>query len=540
MSPTPPTLNPSQTVERIREIIVGRHLERLEGRVARLESSPRFEPENTATPIFEDRLLITEAKVEALQDHVHRIDGGREDSLQLRQEAQRLAAKIEEISQAKPDTESVPAVENLERKLGLWLTDWQKSLHVRLESRDRALAEKVESDLRALRESIESRITRLESGSPGVVSDRLEKISEAARCRERGCIFQSQHHQGMSGKHFTPLPSATDSDPGGGFKPMTGFRTALPVSNPDPRQKWFPPLVVMPSAPAPPSGNGTDFAGSWPVPMEAMPSQPVREKPSGFLPEIFLPSEKLPAASVEKKAPPVEAPADEIRFKAAPDYSDEDLVDAFAPIMEGAVRKAVYSMEKSNVDALLEPMLRATVRRALAEYSPSSSRPFQPPGFIDRTVWRMQALFSSRTYEDVLFEKTNRFQVEEVYLLDAETLALVSFASCDPARHSAVKRVESSAQRIALQIRDAEGQIRRSFERADGMSVIAEKGDQMLLVAVVRGQPNELILADLEFSLTRIEEHFQERFAQAGSALMHALQPFLEDCLLIQAPASAA
>ncbi|MBG7607622.1 MAG: hypothetical protein IZT59_06305 [Verrucomicrobia bacterium] len=72
------------------------------------------------------------------------------------------------------------------------------------------------------------------------------------------------------------------------------------------------------------------------------------------------------------------------------------------------------------------------------------------------------------------------------------------------------------------------------------MSVIAEKGEQMLLVAVVRGQPNELIIADLEFSLRRIEEHFEERFAQAGSALMHALQPFLEDCLLIQAPASAA
>ena len=114
-----------------------------------------------------------------------------------------------------------------------------------------------------------------------------------------------------------------------------------------------------------------------------------------------------------------------------------------------------------------------------------------------------------------------------------------SLSPCS-ACHSAVKRVESSAQRIALQIRGAEGEIRRSFERPDGMSVIAEKGEQMLLVAVVRGQPNELIIADLEFSLRRIEEHFEERFAQAGSALMHALQPFLEDCLLIQAPASAA
>ena len=229
----------------------------------------------------------------------------------------------------------------------------------------------------------------------------------------------------------------------------------------------------------------------------------------------------------------------ESHFKAVPDYSDEDLTEAFAPIMQSAVRRAVYESDRGKIDAFIEPMLRATVRRALAEYSPAS-RPFQPPGFIDRTVWRLQALFSSRSFEDVLFEKTHRFQVEEVYLLDAETLALISFASCDPARHSSAKRVEGAAHRIALQIRDEAGSVRRSFEQADGRNVIAEVGEHVLLVAVVRGRPNELILADLGFSLHRIEDHFRERFEQAGSALMHALQPFLEDCLLIQAPASAA
>ncbi len=181
MSPTPPTLNPSQTVERIREIIVGRHLERIEGRVARLETSIRSAPANHETPIFEDRLLITEAKVEALQEHVHRIDGSREDSLQLRNEAQRLAAKIEEISHARSEAESNPAVENLERKLGAWLTDWQKSLHVRLDSRDRALGEKMDSDLRSLRENIENRISKLESGFVSDVKARLDRIAEAAR-----------------------------------------------------------------------------------------------------------------------------------------------------------------------------------------------------------------------------------------------------------------------------------------------------------------------------------------------------------------------
>jgi len=185
MSPTPQTLNPSQTVERIREIIVGRHLERLECRVARLESSPRPARENPEAPIFEDRLLIAEAKVEALQEHVHRIEGTREDSFQLaashRQEAQRLAAQIQEMSRMKAEASALPAVENLERKLGAWLTDWQKSVHIRLEDRDRRLGEKVEANLRSLRESMEARLSKLESGTPAFVGERLERIAEAAR-----------------------------------------------------------------------------------------------------------------------------------------------------------------------------------------------------------------------------------------------------------------------------------------------------------------------------------------------------------------------
>ncbi len=183
MSPTPPTLNPSQTVERIREIIVGRHLERLEGRVARLESTPPPDRGNFDTSIFENRLLVSEARVEALQDHIHRIDSDREESHHLRQEAQRLAARIEEVSHAKaaPDTEAISAVENLEQKLGAWLTDWQKSLHTRLENRDRILSGKVDSDLQLLRESMGKRLEKLEKGQSKITNDRFEKFAEAAR-----------------------------------------------------------------------------------------------------------------------------------------------------------------------------------------------------------------------------------------------------------------------------------------------------------------------------------------------------------------------
>jgi hypothetical protein len=129
--------------------------------------------------------MIAEAKVEALQDHFHRIESNREDSLQLaathRQEAQRLAAQIQAISREKADASALPAVENLERKLGVWLTDWQKSLHVRLEDRDRELTEQVRADISGLREGIEKRLSKLEVEGSTAIDERLKKIGEAAR-----------------------------------------------------------------------------------------------------------------------------------------------------------------------------------------------------------------------------------------------------------------------------------------------------------------------------------------------------------------------
>lgn len=187
MSPSPPTLNPSQTVERIREIIVGRHLEKLEGRIVPLGLLPAHGVTKPAGcgEIFEDRLLITEARVEALQDHVHRFEGLREETLRLgmlhREEAQRLAIQISEIAREKADNSTVPAVEKLERRLGAWLTDWQKSLQTRLETRDRDVVEKVRVELAALRAGIEKRLAELESRVPANVEDRFNRIAAAAR-----------------------------------------------------------------------------------------------------------------------------------------------------------------------------------------------------------------------------------------------------------------------------------------------------------------------------------------------------------------------
>ena len=106
MSPSPSPLNPSHAVERIREIIVGRQLDRLDQRVSRLEAGTGVASDAPPSAQLEDRLLASEAKLEALKDHVRRLgDTTREQTEsywnQHREETQRLAAQIHQVAALK-------------------------------------------------------------------------------------------------------------------------------------------------------------------------------------------------------------------------------------------------------------------------------------------------------------------------------------------------------------------------------------------------------------------------------------------------------
>ncbi len=317
----------------------------------------------------------------------------------------------------------------------------------------------------------------------------------------------------MNSAILTPLPYSSPGLPARIVRPQ--IWSTLPSQS---SKEISPTRAHLPPWPSDQAPSPQPFPATWPAPLTTLPAAP------------GTPIQPTPAATPPFSQPQAHAPK-------SPDFTDDDLRDALGPIIEHSVRRAVYAQE-NGIDTYLEPMLRATIRRALAEYSPTS-RPFHAPAAYDRLIWHFQALFTSRTYEDILFEKTNRFQVEEVYLLDSASLALVSFASCDPARHASAKRITPTVHRIALGLRDEQGAVRSAFELPDQRNAIACAGSLVNLVAVVRGRPSELILADLEFALRRIEDRFREQFKKAGSPLLLALQPFLEDCLLIQAPASA-
>jgi hypothetical protein len=187
MSPSSSPTNPSQAVERIREIIVGRQFERLEQRLARLES---MEPlgQQASAPL-EERLCTSEARLEALQHSFQRLaDTTREEveirSSQQRAEIQRLAAQIQHVAAMKSaEQREQSAVRELEGRLGTWLTSWQGALQSHLNERDHRLADQLRGEVATLWENTEAQITRLQSRATDRewIEERFARIAAAAR-----------------------------------------------------------------------------------------------------------------------------------------------------------------------------------------------------------------------------------------------------------------------------------------------------------------------------------------------------------------------
>lgn len=344
----------------------------------------------------------------------------------------------------------------------------------------------------------------------------------------------------MTASTLSPFPAVLPSPASALADPPFWCRNPLPKAEPAPSA---PQKVALPAWPAASAVGETRLPVKSPVPCP-VPSEFATPSP------FFTPVAPVPPVPLDFPTPASGSPSalfgkiplmgslvDPTPTPKPVDFTDADLTEALKPIIHQAVQSTARAKD-DNLSQQLEPLLRASIRRALAEYNPMA-RPFRQPGLWDRFFWRMLALFTSRTYEEIVFEKTHRFLVEEVYLLDRRTLSLISYASNDPARHASPRRIEATVQKLAKQVVTTAGDIVATSDLPDRRTALTSEGRDSILVAVTRGTPNDLLTADLAFTLQRIEERFAARLQSSADPLLRELQPYLEDCLLIQAPAAA-
>ena len=180
--------NPSAQVERMREIIVGRQLARVEQRLDRLDhfvEQPQLSHRDTL-----NRIETVEAKFETSHDNMqHQVDqmrleyGG--EIATRRNEVHRLAEQIQATAQQRSDQRVQPQMmSEMEQRMGFWLTTWQRGLEQHLEQRENWLIQQLRQELQQVRAATTQQIAAWEASqqqSQQATQAKLEHITQAAR-----------------------------------------------------------------------------------------------------------------------------------------------------------------------------------------------------------------------------------------------------------------------------------------------------------------------------------------------------------------------
>ncbi|MBJ7423548.1 MAG: hypothetical protein JHD23_03570 [Akkermansiaceae bacterium] len=193
MIPISPPPNPSQAVERLREIIVGRQFEQFEQRLRRLEIAGPSTGLNSATSEdFDDRLSANEALMEARLEAMHEnmqqlVAKAREHTehllTQQREATLQLTGQVQQLVSAQSSEISADMIRQLEQKIETWLTNWQNFIHLQLNERDQNISAHLHREVATLWENTESQITALQSRAANwdTIEQRFSRIALAAR-----------------------------------------------------------------------------------------------------------------------------------------------------------------------------------------------------------------------------------------------------------------------------------------------------------------------------------------------------------------------
>ncbi|MEZ5471054.1 MAG: BON domain-containing protein [Marinicella sp.] len=184
----------------------------------------------------------------------------------------------------------------------------------------------------------------------------------------------------------------------------------------------------------------------------------------------------------------------------------------FSKIDSKSFARHIKANKQTFIDALLPiigPMIRQSVTNAIRRFVADINRTLET-GF--NLKWRWQALRSGIPFEELVFNNTIQYQVQQIFLIDNETGLLIEYAGQE---HALLQDKEAmSAMLTAIQdfVKDS---INKDSE---GLSA-AELGEQLLwlikgnhanLAVVVKGAPTNRLREKLADACEEIHVEFSK------------------------------
>ena len=187
---------------------------------------------------------------------------------------------------------------------------------------------------------------------------------------------------------------------------------------------------------------------------------------------------------------------------------------ALSGSIKTGVKRAFSDNKQSIIDALLPIMgqlIRKSVTNSIKQFVTDINRTLEL-GFSTKALkWRWQAIKSGSTFAEIVFQKTIRYQIEELFLVNKENGLLIEHVGKDD-----MLKDNNAISAMLTVIQDFIGD---SLQAADADLLSAEVGDNLILIstgpsaflaAVVKGSPTERLKEKLQKLIENIHADFSD------------------------------
>ncbi len=180
------------------------------------------------------------------------------------------------------------------------------------------------------------------------------------------------------------------------------------------------------------------------------------------------------------------------------------------------IQKAFADNKKSIIDSILPIMgqlIRKTVTNSIKQFVADINRTLEVKFSYKYIKWRLQAMKADISFAEMVFQKTIRYQIEEMFFVDKETGLLIEYAGTD----ELVKNKDAISSMLTA-IQDFIGD---SLQLSKSELVSAEIGDNLILITtgphaylatVVKGSPTERLKQHLQELVETIHAEFGDEF----------------------------
>ena len=224
----------------------------------------------------------------------------------------------------------------------------------------------------------------------------------------------------------------------------------------------------------------------------------------------------------------------------------QPLGDALMPIIEQAIFASVQNNPKALADALF-PIMGPAIRKSIADtfrsLIESLNRTLEKQFSPERIKWRLQAMFSSKSYAEIVLLKGLSFEVKHVFLIHGETGLLISDFSTGEENLDSADMISSMLKAVQDFVKDSFGGVADPDSHLDTiklheLNVWIEEGPFATLAVVFEGNAPESKRVVFKETLEKIHKKFGTLLKDfnGDTSAFSMVTPYLKACAIEQKP----